>query len=145
MARKNKEILAILAILLDEEEENVESVESVSTGTEKRLWIHQAWLKRDTEGEFATLYKELLDDATKFYEYFRMTPHTFNALLNKLQSALEKKDTRWRKAITARERLAVCLRYVIYKDIINFIILYDKYYFIPLLLVRYMYILNYIL
>lgn len=94
--------LLMIALILDEEEE-----EQV---VKKRKWVHQAWTKRPTEGEFSTLYKELMDDGTKFFEYFRMSEHSFNFLLNKLEVHLKKQDTHWRKAITPRERLAVCLR-----------------------------------
>lgn len=49
----------MIAIILDEEEEAEQKVK-------KRKWVHEAWQKRETEGEFATLYKELTDDETKF-------------------------------------------------------------------------------
>lgn len=99
----DEELLQIALVLDEEMEEQVGQVE-------KRHWVHPAWKKRGTEGEFITLYKELVDDATKFYEYFRMSEYSFNLLLCKLEVHLKKHDTRWRKAITARERLAVCLR-----------------------------------
>ena len=53
MATFEEEDLAMIAIILDEEEEH-------STNT--LLWIHEAWKMRETEGEFATPYKELVDD-----------------------------------------------------------------------------------
>lgn len=93
----------MIALVLDEEEEQQ---------VRKRKWVHQAWNKRRTEGEFATLYKELVDDGSKFHEYFRMSEHAFNILLSKVEVNLKKQDTKWRKAICPRERLAVCLRYV---------------------------------
>jgi hypothetical protein len=39
----------------------------------KCIWAHEAWKKRATEGEDATLCKELTDDETKFHEYFRLS------------------------------------------------------------------------
>lgn len=95
--------LAMIAIILDEEEEELNQVK-------RRKWVHEAWKKRGSEGEFATLYKELIDDGTKFFEYFRMSENCFNILLSKIEVPLKKQDTRWRKAVTTRERLAVCLR-----------------------------------
>lgn len=95
--------LLMIALILDEEEEE-------EVVKKKRLWVHQAWKKRPTEGEFSTLYKELMDDGTKFFEYFRMSENSFNLLLSKLEIHLKKQDTHWRKAITPKERLAVCLR-----------------------------------
>jgi len=46
----------------------------------------------------------------QFFEYFRMSENSFNLLLSKLEIHLKKQDTHWRKAITPKERLAVCLR-----------------------------------
>ena len=63
--------LAMIAIILDEEEEEVRQVK-------KRKWVHEAWKKRESEGEFATLYRELIDDETTFSEYFRMSEDCFN-------------------------------------------------------------------
>lgn len=94
--------LLMIALILDEEEEE--------KAVKKRMWVHKAWKKRPTEGEFSTLYKELMDDGTKFFEYFRLSEYSFNLLLSKLEVHLKKQDTHWRKAITPRERLAVCLR-----------------------------------
>lgn len=42
--------LTMIDIILDEEEEELHQVK-------KRKWIHEAWKKRESEGEFATLYK----------------------------------------------------------------------------------------
>ncbi|KAB0802472.1 hypothetical protein PPYR_04658 [Photinus pyralis] len=95
--------LAMIAVILDEEETH---------HTKKRKWVHEAWRKRETEGEFATLYKELMHDETKFFEYFRMSEECFNILLSKIGPQLKKQDTHWRKSITPREQLAVCLRYL---------------------------------
>jgi len=60
------EELAIIAFLLDADEEKEDQAH-------RKYWVHPAWKKRETEGEFQTLYKELLDDETKFHGYFRMS------------------------------------------------------------------------
>jgi hypothetical protein len=39
----------------------------------------------------------LMDDGTKFFEYFRMSENSFNLLLSKLEIHLKKQDTYWRK------------------------------------------------
>jgi hypothetical protein len=55
--------LAAIAVALDEE----------GAERKRRRWpVHSAWSKREIEGEFVTLYKELIDDEVKFYLYFRM-------------------------------------------------------------------------
>lgn len=97
-----EEDLIVMSLILDEEEQ--------INKQKKRKWVHEAWRKREVEGEFHTLYKELLDDQTKFFEYFRMSESTFNVLLSKLEVHLKKQNTHWRKAITPKEKLAVCLR-----------------------------------
>lgn len=63
--------------------------------------------KRKIEGEFATLYGELVDHETKCFEYFRMSQYCFNLLLCKIEQDIKKQDTFWRQAITPTERLAV--------------------------------------
>ncbi|XP_063216294.1 uncharacterized protein LOC134527499 [Bacillus rossius redtenbacheri] len=104
MATCSEDDLLAIVVILDEEEEEVE--------VKKQMWVHQAWQNRGREGEFATLYSQLTDDGAKFYEYFRMSENTFNLLLKKMEDYLQKRDNHWRKAITAREGLAVCLRYL---------------------------------
>ena len=55
----------------------------------KRKWVHEAWKKRETEGEFATLYKELIDDETKFFDYFKTSKNCFRILLSKIKTHLK--------------------------------------------------------
>jgi len=53
------------------------------------MWaVHPAWSKREFEGEFVTLYKELIDDEVKFYGYFWMNRERFSALLEKVSPLL---------------------------------------------------------
>jgi len=66
--------------------------------------------KREIEGEFVTLYEELIDDEVKFYGYFWMNRECFLALLEKVSPLLIKQQTKFQKPITPKERLAVCLR-----------------------------------
>ncbi|KAG8295410.1 hypothetical protein J6590_081290 [Homalodisca vitripennis] len=95
--------LAAIAIALDDEE--IENKRK-----KRRIWVHDLWKKRESQGEFITLFKGLMDDETKFFKYFRMTSETFHILLGKVEVHLRKQDTHWRKSVTPRERLAVCLR-----------------------------------
>ena len=60
--------LAAIAVALDEE----------GAERKRRRWaVHPAWSRREIEGEFVTLYKELNDDEVKFYGYFRMNRECF--------------------------------------------------------------------
>jgi len=56
--------LAAIAVALDEEEG--------AQRKRRNRAVHPAWSKREIEGEFVTLYKEVIDDEVKFYGYFRM-------------------------------------------------------------------------
>ena len=74
--------LAAIAVALGEEE---------GAERKRRRWaVHPAWSKREIEGEFVTLYKELTDDEVKFYGYFRMNSECFSALLEKVSPLLIK-------------------------------------------------------
>jgi IS1 family transposase len=44
----------------------------------------QVFPSRKSEGEYWTVYKELADEM-KFYQYFRMSKHQFNYLLQKIE------------------------------------------------------------
>jgi hypothetical protein len=98
--------LGMIALALEEEDVNWRKKHT----SRKRKWVDSAGKKRSIEGEFCTLLPHLIEDETKFYEYFRMTIFTFHQLMMKLQEKLKKEDTFWRPSITPKERLAVCLR-----------------------------------
>jgi len=74
------------------------------------MWVHKCFRNRKLEGEYWTLYKELADDEMTFYQYFRMSKHQFNYLLQKIEKDLKKKSTTFREAISPVEKLATCLR-----------------------------------
>jgi hypothetical protein len=75
--------LAAIAVALDVE----------GADRKRRRWsVHPAWSKREIEGEFVTLYKELLDDEVKFYGYFPMNRECFFAILEKVIPLLIKNE-----------------------------------------------------
>ena len=90
--------------MLDEEEKN-----SALSDKKKCLWVHKFFRTRKSEGEYWTLYKELADDEMKCYQYFRMSKHQFNYLLQKIEKDL-KKDINFREEISPVEKRATCLR-----------------------------------
>jgi hypothetical protein len=55
------EELVVLALIIDEHPRK------------KRKQVHQAWMKRGVEGEFGSLYEQVVDDETKCFEYCRMS------------------------------------------------------------------------
>ena len=97
--------LAAIALMLDEEEKNASLSDK-----KKLMWVHKCFRSRKSQGEYWTLYKELTDDELKFYQYFRMSKHQFNYLLQKIEKDLKKKNTTFREAISPVEKLTTCLR-----------------------------------
>ncbi|XP_050308498.1 uncharacterized protein LOC126744939 [Anthonomus grandis grandis] len=100
--------LGMIALALEEEENETR----MRKPSNRNIWVHSAWKTRSLQGEFRTLFPLLIDDETKFYEYFRMTQFTFHQLLNKLEAELKKNDTFWRPSISPTQRLAVFLRFL---------------------------------
>jgi hypothetical protein len=49
------------------------------------MWVHKCFRSRKSEGEYWTLYREIADDEMNFYQYFRMSKHQFNYLLQKIE------------------------------------------------------------
>jgi hypothetical protein len=72
------------------------------------MWVHKVFRNRKSEGEYWTPYKGLADDEMKFYQYFRMSKHQFNYLLQKSDKGMKKKNTTFREAISPVEKLAAC-------------------------------------
>jgi hypothetical protein len=73
MLHLSTEELCVTSILL--EEENIQNSEKRKR---KRFSVHKTLNKRKTEGEYWTLYKELMDDEEKFFQYFRLSQYQFN-------------------------------------------------------------------
>ena len=78
----------------------------------KRIWVHDILQRREQLGEFHRLVRELSSHEDKFFEYFRMSEDQFLQILQLVQGDLQKNVTHYRKPISAKERLALCLRLV---------------------------------
>nr|XP_034194792.1 uncharacterized protein LOC117611013 [Osmia lignaria] len=76
------------------------------------MWVHPSLKTRQTEGEYYTLYRHLMKDEEKFIKYFRMDSRTFEMVLAKISKKISKKNTTFRKAISPRQKLMVCLRFL---------------------------------
>lgn len=77
---------------------------------ERRFWVHNIYKSRTTHGEFHHLFDDLRKDDDKFFEYFQMSPSTFDLLLSKVEDSLRKASIR--PSISPLERLAVTLRFL---------------------------------
>ena len=91
--------------MLDEEEKN-----AALSDKKTRMWVHKCFRNRKSECEYWTLYKGLADDEMKFYQYFKISKHQFNYLLQKIEKELKKKNTTFGEAISPVEEIATCLR-----------------------------------
>nr|CAI5839119.1 unnamed protein product [Callosobruchus analis] len=78
----------------------------------RRYWVHEINQKRSMCGEYHTLYPDLLQDNERFHMYFRVTKTQFEEIHEFIQSDIHKKDTTFRRAISTKERLAICLRFL---------------------------------
>jgi len=78
----------------------------------KMYWVHPLLQNRHVDGEHVKLDEMLSRYGDMFREYTRMSPETFTALLSIVGSTLQKKDTKFRKAIPAHVRLYIILRYL---------------------------------
>jgi len=65
---------------------------------------------REEEGEFHTLFGRLKDVRQKFFKYFRVSFSKFENLKQLLHTAIEKKNTRWRRSVRTEERRALTVR-----------------------------------
>lgn len=69
--------------------------------------------KHREQGCYENLMRELaLEDAESYRSWIRMDTATFEELLGKVRPLIVKRDTPFRQAIPAGERLAITLRYL---------------------------------
>lgn len=72
----------------------------------RRFWVHPLCTKRNLK----SFIKELRSDPAKFFNFCRMTPKTFDMLLELTRERISKKNTNFRKCIPPEERLIITLR-----------------------------------
>jgi hypothetical protein len=78
----------------------------------RTVWIHPILRRRHAQqlGEFHRLVQELRLDEQRFFQYFRMTPETFENLLHIVGPHIRKQTTNYRNPISLQQRLAICFR-----------------------------------
>ena len=72
------------------------------------------WL---TQVSLVTLFEDLLEDETTLFNYIRMLCESFDELYGILRKQIQKVNTNMKHCISAKEQLAVTLRYVAKKNI----------------------------
>ena len=83
---------------------------------QKDMWVSEIFEGREKNGEFHTLFPQLLEQPCKFFCYFRMLPETLWYILNDIRDDIQKQSN-FRKCISPEERLALTLRQVASKTI----------------------------
>ncbi|CAH1957177.1 unnamed protein product [Acanthoscelides obtectus] len=78
----------------------------------RSLWVHPMLGLRESKGTYNLLHEDLLQDPSKFFNYYRMSIQSFEKLHNILENKLIKKDTTMRRSISSKERLSMTLRYL---------------------------------
>ncbi|XP_063530916.1 uncharacterized protein LOC134755454 isoform X2 [Cydia strobilella] len=87
---------------------------SVVTGQSQRR-RHRFWIRNHIKfhrqhGEFFTFFATA-DDET-FENSYRVSRNTFEILFNLIENIIKKNDTHFRDCISAKERIAICLKYL---------------------------------
>lgn len=80
----------------------------------KRNSPHEIYKRRPEEGAHKILIdRHLIDDDTKFKEYFRLTPFLFSKILDGIKNDIEGVPTSWNpNPISAHHKLCITLRYL---------------------------------
>lgn len=94
----------------DSDEEELLLLYALSRSQRKRVWVHDINKKREELGEYHRLCRELSSHEDRFFTYFRMSQDLFEELHEMLIPKISKCTTNWRKPISTRERLVICLR-----------------------------------
>ena len=76
----------------------------------REIWVHPINLEREQYGEYHHLMPQLRRDPERFQKYFRMSPGTFDYVVQQVSPGIMKTTTNYRKPISPEERLAVTLR-----------------------------------
>ncbi|KAG0723260.1 Protein ALP1-like [Chionoecetes opilio] len=102
---------AVLAQLILDEEDYHRRIAAARARRRKRIWSRQLLIERPLRGEFRMLMeREKAIDPASFHGAYRMTPDTFDELLELVRPRIEVQSTHLRESIGAAERLGLTLR-----------------------------------
>ena len=104
LLKKKKNQIALLSLLLKEKKKR-------SKKRKHRFWVHAINTRRQEQGAYHNLVRELELDANRYQQYFRMSAAKMDYLLDLVGPALTKK-TVIREPLPPKLKLAVCIRYV---------------------------------
>ena len=92
----------------DWEEWLLEDILSKAGAHPRAFWVHEMYMKRNTNGEFTRICLPFMNYPEKFFKYFQMTQTTFFYILRGIEECLTKHSNR--PSISPIERLCVTLR-----------------------------------
>ena len=79
----------------------------------RRIWTRRWLARRQERSLFRNLIQELsLEDEEGYRKFMRLNKHQFYEILGLVRPAITRQDTNMRKAVTAKERLAITLRHL---------------------------------
>ena len=105
-----KKVLVQLSECLTEEINNLIDEEQFRP---RRLWVRKWIRRRETRGASALLLKELsVEDPQEYRLCLRLTPESFETLLNFIAPVIQRTDTNLRDAIPARVKVEVTLNFL---------------------------------
>ena len=73
----------------------------------RNMWVHPINIKRPEYGIFCHIYRNMLEDEEKFHDFFRMNIEQFYRLSQLTGEEIRKQSTKYRRAISLDERLAI--------------------------------------
>ena len=85
-------------------------VDDINEEKRRAIFVRPIYASREIEGEYHTLFKEIIKDDDKFFNYTRMSQSSFYKLLSIVETHISPGWTNYRKSICAEERLIITLR-----------------------------------
>lgn len=74
---------------------------------QRTFWVHPLNVNREKSQRFSLFFENLRKYPDKFFDYYRMSITSFDELLEYIREYITKKNTSFRNAISAEERLTV--------------------------------------
>lgn len=104
VSRRNAAAIVMLILLKREKERRCK----------RRMWVRSWIKKRDIENNVTNLFLDQRNEENdgEFRKFFRMSSQQFDDLLEKVRPTITKRDTNFRKAISAETRLIITIRYL---------------------------------
>lgn len=114
MDKEVEEAIALsVEFVVGEVEQEIRRHIQSRTGSRTRPWV-RSWIARtEDQGAASTLLREWAEeDATEYRNHLRIAPAQFEFLLNEVAPRIQKSDTWLRRAVPARTKFTMTLRYL---------------------------------